>query len=80
MVITIPTVLGSMSGAKEKAEEIFVAEVRKALGKYIDYEMKVSLTSNNFIKSDKINEYDLYEIRIYIEENPIKWTLDKYYE
>lgn len=26
------------------------------------------------------NEYDLYEIRKYIEENPIKWTLDKYYE
>lgn len=26
------------------------------------------------------NEHDLYEIRKYIDENPIKWTLDKYYE
>ena len=25
------------------------------------------------------NEHDLYEIRKYIDENPLKWTLDKYY-
>ena len=67
MVITIPTVLGSMSGAKEKAEEVFIKEMEKALKNYIDYEIKVGFNSSGFKISDKPGNYQL--LNVYKSDN-----------
>ena len=40
MVVTIPTVIGSMSKAKEKSEEVFVASLERSLNKFIENELQ----------------------------------------
>ncbi len=58
----------------------FKSVTTREYNKLINSEKTVSLWQSSFYDTVIRDEAQLFEIRKYISENPIKWKLDKYYE
>ena len=65
---SLPTIIGSFKSAVSKQ----INELRNNHGK--------SVWQRNYYEHIIRNEKDLYNIRRYIELNPLKWEIDEYYK
>ncbi len=65
---------------KRKTQNSKVSTFVNSLKRFTNKKSKINLWQRSFYDSIIEKEEDFYEVWRYIDENPIKWSLDEYYK